>query len=299
MRKVNIFLLSVLLMWCLSIPSFAGEATISTVVPDSHIITVSGDGADVFCDNQSGTRFEVPRLSEPRLLIRAISGKKITKIELNGVDITEEIKGGYYTLKPVFEEQTLAVSTEDVPEPQGKTYTLQGTVIQNGKPVEGITVELRSTLKTTVTDKNGRYVFYHVTCGKHSMTMISSGQIVAYTELTVQENNKSGVQYSDGQYQVKVNNNSAGINLKLELMGDGTCSVAGVSDVVVNRPVEIYNANTNDTQQKTGTIESGFAGTLSLPTGDNANAGLWIVFLIVSATALTAAFIWKKKQGKN
>ena len=83
MRKIVALLLSAMLLFSMSVTAFADDATITATVPDSHTITVSTDGADVFCSGQSGSRFTVDRLSEPELLIRAFSGKEITRILLN------------------------------------------------------------------------------------------------------------------------------------------------------------------------------------------------------------------------
>ena len=85
------------------------------------------------------------RLSEPELLIRAVSGKEITQILLNGEDIADQVKGGIYTLIPVYENMTLTVVTRDAPEVQSKTYTVQSVGGHGGNhgPVDFV-VEIRS-----------------------------------------------------------------------------------------------------------------------------------------------------------
>ena len=97
MRKTTALLLSLLVLCSMSITVFAEDTTITTTVPDSHTLTVTADGANVFCNGQSGNQFTVERLSEPTLLIRAVSGKEIIQVCLNGEDITGQIKGASYT----------------------------------------------------------------------------------------------------------------------------------------------------------------------------------------------------------
>ena len=95
-----------------------GEATIGTVVPDSHeiIITVKGN-VDFTLNGETGTKFEVERLSEPVIEIKAKDGEKITKVTLNGEDITDQLVDGKYTLPPIYEdgEYEIVVETEEVP----------------------------------------------------------------------------------------------------------------------------------------------------------------------------------------
>lgn len=275
MRKLTVLLLSLLLLLC-SIPltAFAQNSVITTTVPDSHTITVAAGGADVFCDRQPGNLFVVDRLSQPTLLIRAVSGKAITRISLNGEDITDQVKGGFYTLEPIYENKTLTVVTRDAPNPQGKTYTVQGTVLRDGKPVAGATVELRSTLKTTVTDKLGRFSFHNVGCEKHSMTTIENGQIVGYTEFTLTEGSAVNLSASEGVYTVTANQNDIGINLSLNLTDNGSIQIAtatGISD--------------NGTNPKTG---------------DSFQLLFWQVWMLVVVAGLlrTLAFHRKRHLGK-
>ena len=231
MKKIITLFLSLLLLCSMSMTAFANEATISTIVPDSHTITVTADDADVFCNGQSGNLFTVERLSEPTLLIRAASGKEITKIQLNGENITAKVEGGYYTLEPIYEDKTLTVETKDASAAQGETYTLQGTVKRNGQPVKDITMELRSTLKTDVTDKDGKFSFSDVECGKHSLTAIENGKIVGYVEFVLTEGSEVSMSLSDGVYTLTVNKNDIGINLTLNLSGDDTMNIESVTGI--------------------------------------------------------------------
>lgn len=275
MRKITALLLSLLLLCSVSMTAFAQEPTSTTItatVPDSHTITVSADGADVFCNGQSGSRFTVDRLSEPELLIRAVSGKEITQILLNGEDITVQVKGGFYTLEPVYENMTLTVVTRDAPEAQGKTYTVQGTVMRNGQPVEGITIELRSILKTDVTDSSGRFSFPNVECGKHSLTLIENGLVIGYTELMLTEGDVADLSLANGVYTVTVNRNEIGINLALSL----TENTAAVVQSLAGVPAA--------------------PGPNTPQTGDNGNVWLWGALMLISFAGLWTTLGYRRKK---
>ena len=274
MRKLTALLLSLLMLSSMSFSVFADDATITTTVPDSHTIAVTADGADVFCNGQSGSRFRADRLSEPTLLIRAVSGKEITKISLNDEDITDQVKGGYYTLEPIYEDKTLTVVTKDEPEAQGRTYFVQGTVMRNGQPVEGVTVELRSTLKTSVTDRNGKFSFRNVECGKHSMTAIENGRIIGYTEFVLTEGYAAALSLSEGIYTVTTNQNEIGINLTMNMTENAIAVIEAVSAV---------------------SAASTPGGPNSPQTGDNSNVWLWGVLMLISFTGFFAALGYRRK----
>ena len=277
MRKITALLLSALLLCSMSMTVFAEEATITTTVPDSHTITVTADGADVFCNGQSGNQFTADRLSEPTLLIRAESGKEITQIHLNGADITDQVKGGLYTLEPIYENKTLTVVTRDAPPAQGKTYTVQGTVKRNGQPVKDITIELRSTLKTDVTDNDGNFSFSDVACGKHSLTAIENGKIVGYVEFVMTEGNAVNFSLSDGIYTVTANQNEIGINLTLNLTENATAVIEAVSGV----PATPIDPNRPQT-------------------GDNSLLRLWGALMLIAFAGFWATLVYsrKRKTGK-
>lgn len=121
MKRLKYLMLALLMLCNTSTTVFAEERTISTTVPEYHSITIHADGAEVFYESNSGDQFSVPRLSEPTLLIRAKSGKEITQVLLGDEDILNQIKDGYYTLPPIYENKTLTVVTKDAPLQQGNT----------------------------------------------------------------------------------------------------------------------------------------------------------------------------------
>lgn len=97
--------------------SYTEGVGISVEVPGSHLLTIIVTGnADVTLDGQEGTVFTVARLSEPVLEIRAKNGKKMTKVTLNGEEITDKLVDGHYTLAPVYEDRTLHIIVETAEE---------------------------------------------------------------------------------------------------------------------------------------------------------------------------------------
>lgn len=121
MKKIAVFLLCLSMLSASAVvasaeeePNIApGEATIGTEVPDSHKITVTVTGnADVTLDGKSGTEFEVERLSEPVIEIKAKDGEKITKVTLNGEDITDKLVDGKLTLDQIYEDKALDIQVE-------------------------------------------------------------------------------------------------------------------------------------------------------------------------------------------
>ncbi len=92
MKKIMTVLLLFFFLCSTHVTAFASDITITANVPGSHTITVDADGAEVFCDGAAGSSFTVERLSEPKLLIRAESGREITEVLLNEENITKQIR---------------------------------------------------------------------------------------------------------------------------------------------------------------------------------------------------------------
>ncbi|MGN1315437.1 MAG: hypothetical protein ACI4VW_00030 [Acutalibacteraceae bacterium] len=288
MKRITSLLLCLCLVFSLSTVVFAGtvpesesigKSVISTSVPYSHTVTVSAKGADVMFNGELRESFTVERLSQPTLIVRAESGKSVKQVLLNGVDITSQIKGGYFTLEPVYEDKTLTVITEDeAVAPQSKTYTVKGTVNRDGKPVKDITLELRSTLKTDVTDRKGRFSFDDVECGKHSLTAIENGKIVGYVEFELTEGLDTDFSLEEsGLYKVTANHDEIGIDLTLNLSDDDTMQITGV------KGVEKSNFSPGNGRGETP------------KTGDDCDIFLYLTVFVLCIAALVIVVFKKKK----
>ena len=239
MKKLAGLLCALALLCGFCLPVWADDtqsATISATVPAAHTLTVQGEGVQAFCNGQGGTSFAVERLSQPQLLLRAESGKTITQVLLNGQDITAAVQGGRYTPEPVYQELSLVVITRDAAATAGDTYTLTGRVTRSGTPVQGITLELRSTLKTTVTDADGRFTFTDVPCGKHSLTALENGSLAGYLEFILFEDANTYFSLNNGVYNVAVNKSEAGVDLTLHLTDTDAMQLTAVSGIPAPTP---------------------------------------------------------------
>ena len=278
MKKITALLLCFLLLCMCSVTAFAealeDETTntvITVTVPDTHKITVAAENNKVFYEGFSGEEFTVERLSSPRLLIRAESGKVIKSVMLNGEDVTGLLHGGYLDLTPIYEDKVIAVTTEDEPVSPKENYTVKGKVTLNGQPLVGVDLELRSTLKTTKTDKNGNFVFADVEPGEHSLTALKDGKVIGYLSFALQTDSKTDVVLlDDGTYTVSIDRNSAGVELHLVLNEEiGTLA-----------PIEAVTIQKSSTPQ----------------TGDNTNLSWWWLLLILSATCIVVLETYRRKK---
>ena len=137
MKKLTVLLCALALLCGFCLPVFADNndntVKITTTVPSTHTITVAqADGAAVTCNGQSGTTFTVERLSQPQLLVRPDSGRVLTRVLVNGADVTASVQDGSYTLPAVYEDLTLQVETAAAPQtatptPQATTPPAQAT----------------------------------------------------------------------------------------------------------------------------------------------------------------------------
>ena len=278
MKKITALLLCFLLLCTCSVTAFAAEpeaeetnTVISVTVPDSHKITVTAENAKVFYEGVSGEEFTVGRLSQPRLLIRAESGKVIKTVMLNNVDVTALLHGGYLDLAPVYEDKVITVTTEDEPISPKDTYTVKGKVTLNGQPLAEVDLELRSTLKTTKTDKNGNFVFADVEPGKHSLTALKDSKVIGYLSFELKKDNKADVALlEDGAYTVSIDQNGAGVELHL-VLNEEAGTLAPTEAVTVQKP---------STPQ----------------TGDNTNLSWWWLLLILSATCIVVLETYRRKK---
>lgn len=286
MRKTAAFLLCFCLLFAGSVTVFAqeitqtddgGSAVISVTVPDSHMLTVSVDHAEVFIGSVSGTSFNVERLSEPTLLIQPENGYRVTKVTLNGEDVTEQVQGGYYTLEPVYGDKQLVVEAEQVPASSDSTHNISGTVNdENGDPISGATVEIGG--KTDVTDEDGNFAIEDVPDGYHPIIITDEdGNIIGYTELEIGGGEPGVTQNPDGSYTLTAPKN-ADLGLELTATEDGKLSVGKVTDITTEQPSD----PSDDSEGP--------------QTGDDSNIFLWIILMFVSGVGVIGITFRNKKR---
>ena len=170
--------------------------------------------------------------------------------------------------------------------PQSKTYTVKGTVKRTGQPVENITLELRSTLKTDVTDSKGRFSFADVECGKHSLTAIENVKIVGYIVFEMTEGMEADFSLKDsGLYKVTANQDEIGVDLTLNLNDDDTMHIDSVTGVKKSIIPTNTGSNTNKNDSKK-----------SPQTGADNDILLYSTALLSLGSAVFTALILKKRK---
>lgn len=244
MRKIAAFLLCFCLLSVSSLTALAqssvsqdgsGGAVISVTVPDSHTLTVRAEHAQVLYGGQADEIFSVERLSEPRLLIRPENGYRVTKVLLNSEDITAEIKSGYYTMEPVYEDGALTVETETVPASSDGSHDISGTITdENGDPIPGAVVDIGG--QTGTTDEDGKFTIPDVPDGYYPVTITDEdGNILGYTEVEIGAGDPGVAQNPDGSYALTAPENAA-LGLELTVTENGRISVDKLTDITPENP---------------------------------------------------------------
>ena len=298
MKKLAGLLCALALLCGFCLPVFADTADdtvkITTTVPSTHTITVAqADGAAVICNGQPGTSFTVERLSQPQLLVRPDSGRVLTRVLVNGADVTASVQGGYYTLPAVYEDLTLQIETGAAAPVYGDRYIVQGKVTRNGAPVSGVTLELRSTLKTCVTGSDGSFRFDDVETGRHSLTALENGKVVGYMAFCLTEDVTTHLGVSGGAQVIYVDKRGIGVDLALQLEDNGLLTPLQAG--TISAPVSPQTP-AGETPQAAPPAQT-TAPTFRIPqTGDAARPALLLVLALCSAVLFVV--LWRKKGKK-
>ena len=280
MKKITALLLCFLLLCTYALTAAAetpeghsSDVQISVTVPDTHKITVYAEKSEAFYQGVSGDEFTVERLSTPRILIRPENGQVIKSVLLNGVDVTELLQGGYLDLTPVYEDQTLVVTTEDEPAPPQDTFTVKGRVTLNGQPLANVELILSATQQTTRTDENGYFVFEGVEPGFHSLTARNGEKVIGYLPFDMEMDSKTDVVVlEDGSCTVSVDENGAGVELHLVLNEElGTMAPAEIGSIEKPDP---------DVPQ----------------TGDETHLLFWLILLLISTACIAVSETYRRKK---
>ncbi len=161
MKKAAIILMGICL--CLSIPvaaeaaqtgtsSVTQQSTINTTVPDTHMVTIRSEHAQVSYQHEEGdddetqetVTYAVERFSSPQFLIQARKGWKITAVLVNGEDVTDQLKDGMLTLPEVYEDQLLVVETEESTEDGKKDDKKDGSTGGGGREPRTQNLQIKS-----------------------------------------------------------------------------------------------------------------------------------------------------------
>lgn len=255
------------------VPAFAEGTEIYTVVPDQHTITVEVEPGGSAIDQDGavhteGFTAEIPHNGTLALLLRPDSGYALDSVLLDGQDVTASVSGGRLEIGNIRQDSTLTVSfKEALASPSGKTYAIVGMVVENGNPAQGITLELRSSLKTFVTGADGKFRFDKVESGSHSLTALRDGKVVGYLPFVLDEG-LDGVNIKklpDGTFQLTVAGNVATLELAVSMNNDGTMDITKAAAITDQQAEQTYPPATGDNSQVLGWAAAMFAaGALAL-----------------------------------
>ena len=125
MKKVASVFLALLLCFGIQLGAFADSATLKTVVPDTHEITVAyNDGGYVLRDGsvvQNGAAFSVARFDSLRLDVIAKMDSHLKSVRINGQDVTDQLAYGQLTIDSVNTDMHIVFTFEKCADAENPT----------------------------------------------------------------------------------------------------------------------------------------------------------------------------------
>ena len=139
MKKIRTILLTVCICLLLPVTASATQSEIGATVPDYHSVAIEAEHASaLYVQGSKGESmaYSVLRFSEPEFQIRSEDGWKISRVLLNGTDVTSQMKDGILKLAAVREDQVITIETTEIKTGQGGGTKQENTGVQpagNGK----------------------------------------------------------------------------------------------------------------------------------------------------------------------
>lgn len=125
MKKVASVFLTLLLCFGIQLGAFADTATLKTVVPDTHEITVAyNDGGYVLRDGsvvQNGAAFSVARFDTLRFDVIAKMDSHLKSVRINGQDVTDQLAYGQLTIASVNTDMHIVFTFEKCEDAENPT----------------------------------------------------------------------------------------------------------------------------------------------------------------------------------
>lgn len=125
MKKVCSVFLALLLCFGIQLGAFADTATLKTVVPDTHEITVAyNDGGYVLRDGsvvQNGAAFSVARFDTLRFDVIAKMDSHLKSVRINGQDVTDQLAYGQLTIASVNTDMHIVFTFEKCADAENPT----------------------------------------------------------------------------------------------------------------------------------------------------------------------------------
>lgn len=140
MKKVASVFLALLLCFGIQLGAFADSATLKTVVPDTHEITVAyNDGGYVLRDGsvvQNGAAFSVARFDSLRLDVIAKMDSHLKSVRINGQDVTDQLAYGQLTIASVNTDMHIVFTFEKCADAENPTDPDEPTTEPGGETTE-------------------------------------------------------------------------------------------------------------------------------------------------------------------
>lgn len=114
------------------------SGTIGTTVPTEHTVTIEADHAfALYTEGSKGqsAAYLVPRFSEPEFELSVEDGYFITRVLVNGQDVTTQVTDGILKLSSVNKDQTITIETQkNTEQPEKPKDTEEPDKPQNPNP---------------------------------------------------------------------------------------------------------------------------------------------------------------------
>lgn len=247
------------------------STTVTTQVPEGHLVEISADGGRIVCDGDiCGESVRIERHKEQTYWILPPQGKRLKALYYNGEDVTGQVRDGVFTAPSLSADAELKAVFEDADVPGGQPdYELSVTVTDpEGNPAEDVRVEIGGTVGETGAD--GQFEVSGVPAGEHTVVVIDSNQKVI----------------GHGTLVISPDEEETTLRVEMEIGEDGLISFR-IDGVETPEPGG-DGAKPDD---------SGAGDGSGVKTGDPGSAALWGSAGMAALAAGAAGWAWRRKCG--
>ena len=239
MKKALALLLCLLLACGCCLPALAagdgGQSgmTLSTLVPDTHAVQVHYNQGGYGMVNgalcEDGCTLTVPRHSQLELSLIAQKGYRVESVLVNGVDVTESVINGAYTIPSVSRDTEVTVTfrarsaAEEV-----SAVDVAGKVYRGEAVLPGAEVNLDFGTVKVVSGQDGSYLLAGLEDGRHYVEILVDGKVVGRTQFVLEaaDVNETVVDtLSDGTQRVQYPKGTEKVYLDFIVNADGSITI--------------------------------------------------------------------------
>ena len=239
MKKALALLLCLLLACGCCLPALAagdgGQSgmTLSTLVPDTHAVQVHyNQGGYVMVNGalcEDGCTLTVPRHSQLELSLIAQKGYRVESVLVNGVDVTESVINGAYTIPSVSRdtEATVTFRARSAAE-EVSAVDVAGKVYRGEAVLPGAEVNLDFGTVKVVSGQDGSYLLAGLEDGRHYVEILVDGKVVGRTQFVLEaaDVNETVVDtLSDGTQRVQYPKGTEKVYLDFIVNADGSITI--------------------------------------------------------------------------